>query len=250
MQVTPSGSVTVSYALPTRMWTEIDGAPGLRTIERVVRGGWSLRSFALVLPDGGTLVVSPTASLGEEAHRAIGEIGAPKVLLAPNHFHHLGIPEWRKRHPGSMVVASSLARERLSTKQPDIELRPLEEANGLLPDGVTFLEPPGTKTGETWLRIETNAGVAWLVSDAFFHLLRDTSGFTGMMLRASGTVPGLRIGSTFLWLGVRDRKRYASWLLDRLAKDAPRTLVVGHGEPVTGDDLAARLRALVETRVL
>jgi len=229
-------------------WIEIEGASGLRSYERIVRGGWSLLTLALPLHDGTSLVVSPTSELGDDAHASLAKIGAPRGFLAPNHFHHLGLPEWTQRHPEAIVVASDASRKRLAKKQPNVAFEPL--ARVPLPKGVTFLEPEGMKTGETWLRIETSAGVTWVVSDAFFDVSRPVSGLSGFGLRATGTIPGLRIGSTFLWLALEDKKRYGAWLLDRLNVDRPKTLVVGHGEPVSGDDLGDRLRALVQQRVL
>jgi hypothetical protein len=231
-------------------WRKIEGARGLRSFERIVRGGWSLQSFALPLASEGTLIVSPTKDLGEAAHATLSKIGAPRVLLASNHFHHLGLPEWRRRYGEATAIASEKASVRLARQQPSVRFRPLESVAASLPFGVSFLEPAGTKNGEAWLRIEGEQGVTWLVGDAFFHVLRPVTGVNGMVLRATGTVPGLRIGGTWFWLAVEDRRRYGEWVLERLQTDRPTTLVVGHGEPLQGADLSDRLRTLVETRVL
>lgn len=230
-------------------WTEVSGTDGLLTVERVVRGGWSLRCFARRLPGGGSLVVSPVKGLDDEIHQGLAAVGSPRLLLAPNHFHHLGLPEWIDRHREAVTIASERALPRLRRQQPLVRFEPLAAGEPLLPAGLSFLVPEGTKTGEVWLRIAAPKGVAWVVSDAFFNVLRPVGGLTGWLLRATGTAPGLRIGETFRFLALADRRRFAAWTLERLAADRPVTLVVGHGEPLTGVDLADRLSELVRRRL-
>jgi hypothetical protein len=245
-------------------WTAVNGADGLSSVERVVKGGWSLRCFAHALPGGGSLVVSPVKDLGEDAHRGLAQVGSPRLLLAPNHFHHLGLPEWTERYPEAVPIAlpewterypeavpiaSEQALPRLRRQHPRVTFRPLAEGERLLPAGVSFLVPEGTKTGEVWLRIASPQGVAWVVSDAFFNVLRPVTGFPGVVLRATGTVPGLRIGATFTLLALGDRRRFAAWTLDRLAADRPVALAVGHGEPVLSEHLSDRLAELLRRRL-
>jgi hypothetical protein len=118
-----------------------------------------------------------------------------------------------------------------------------------LPEGAELLVPPGLKNGEVWLRLAGADGVTWVVSDAFFSLSENARGFTGFMLRVTGTAPGLRIGRTFTGLGIGDRIAYRDWLLDRLAADRPRTLVPGHGSVLSGPDLTERLDTLIRDRL-
>jgi hypothetical protein len=211
--------------------------------------GFSWRTGALSLGDGGTLLYSPTPKLGDAAHAALLPLGGPPaILLAPNQFHHLGLPEYLDRYPGARAVASERARKRIARKSRR-EIGSIDSIRERLPTGASVLEPPGLKNGEVWLRVEAPAGVIWMVGDAFFSLPRNGPGALGFFLRATGTTPGLRIGSTFLWFGVREKKAYREWLLAQIAEDTPRTLVTSHGEIVRDADLPDRLRELGETRL-
>lgn len=170
------------------------------------------------------------------------------MLFAPNHFHHVGLDEWRARFPEALVVCSDRARPRLSRQHRGLDFRPLEEASGLLPSGVSFLVPEGTRNGEAWLRIEGETGVTWVVSDAFFNVDAPIHGPAGLFLRMTKASPGLSLGNTFKWLATRDRRAYRSWLLRQLEADAPKQVVFGHGETLTGD-VPGRLRELVARRL-
>lgn len=232
--------------MATTGWEVIDEAAGLFTIEHAASSGWCWRALALRLDGDELLLVSPIRGTLERA--PLDGIGRPVLALAPNHFHHLGLPEARARHPELVCVATSAARPRLARKHAHA-FAPMEVLRERLPRGVEVLEPPGLKNGEAWLRIETSRGVAWAVCDAFFHVTRPVSGAMGMMLRATQTVPGLRIGSTFLWLATRDRRAYRSWLEERVRADRPRVLIPSHGEVLADEALPDRLAELAARRL-
>ncbi len=229
-------------------WQPLDVGTPLWSFERCDKAGWSLRTIALPLAPAKLLVVSPIRGLPEEAFTGLAALGEPATLFAPNHFHHLGLAEWRARFPGVRVVASEAALPRLRAKSP-VPFEPLAALAAALPANVRFLEPPGLKNGEAWVRVQGAGGVVWVVSDAFHHVVEPVRGVEGVLLRALGIVPGLRIGTTFKLLAVRDRRAYREWVLEQLDADRPTALVVGHGEAVKGPALAEQLRALVQSRL-
>jgi hypothetical protein len=231
-----------------RGWSAIDEGAGLYELEKVVDTGWSWRAVALRTQDGELLVVSPVRGSAEHGAQSLEALGRPRFALAPNHFHYLGLRELRQRYPELECTASSVATPRLTSKCAHA-FAPLDAVRERLPKGVSILEPPGTKSGETWLRVPTARGVVWVVSDAFFHVTRPLSGGFGLALRLTGTAPGLRIGSTYLWLALKDRPAYKRWLEAQLEADAPVGLIPGHGEPIDDAELAPRLRELVRRRV-
>ncbi len=108
-----------------------------------------------------------------------------------------------------------------------------------------MLVPPGTRTGELWLSTPAPGGRAWIVCDAFFNIARAPRTPMGLLLRALGIAPGLRIGTSFLWL-LRDRAAYRSWLLAKLAEERPTLLVPSHGDVLADAALPDRLQRLVE----
>ncbi|MCK6573583.1 hypothetical protein L6V77_21085 [Myxococcota bacterium] len=211
--------------------------------------GWMYSTVALALRDGGSVVYNPTRLLPPAAHEAILAVGRPQILLAPNHYHHKGLSEFSERYPGVIAVCSEAARPRL-TRQTPVPLLGLDRLADRLPTGARLLEPPGTRLGETWLVVDGQDGPVWIVCDAFFNVPRHPRGTIGLFARLFGLSAGLRIGTTWKFVGLRDRARYAEWVLARLHEAPPAVLVPAHGSPAAGPELGARLIALVESRLL
>jgi hypothetical protein len=204
------------------------------------------RATAACLPGGGTVVVSPLPA--EDGLGQLGRIGAPRFLLAPNHFHHLGVSAHLARFPQAIPVASRAAQPRLhrQTGRTFEELAALEAA---LPAGAAVVEPAGTRNGEAWLVWPFEGGVAWVVGDGLFHLAEVPWTFAGLGVRALGVGPGLRVGATFRCVGLNDRRAYGRWVLDRLERDRPTMLVPAHGEVLRGTDLVERVAGVVRRDV-
>jgi hypothetical protein len=234
----------------------MNGHAGLVTvIEKRLANGWGLNMIALALSPGpraergmgdSVLVHSPTYD-GDESFAKVDAIGKPRILFAPNHFHHQSLPKFIERYPEAAVVATEKACVRLR-KRGHARVQPL--ASVTLPSGVRFLEPPGTRAGEAFLSIDDHDGArAWVVSDAFFNVERSVTGLGGMVLRALKTTPGLAVGQTFLWLALADGAAYKEWILAALARERPTRLYVSHGETAEAPDLYERLAQLVRARV-
>jgi hypothetical protein len=209
--------------------------------------GVLLRSVAVALEDGRLAVYSPIRGLGAEAHAELAAIGRPAALIAPNHYHNLGLGEYATTYPGVQILASTVALPRLADRcrQQVSDVATIQPA---LPPHTSLLIPPATRNGELWLRLETPADRAWIVGDGFFNLARTPRSAMGLLLLALGISPGLRIGSSFRWL-IRDRAAYRRWLLDTLARHPPTVLIPCHGEILRDPALPARLKRLAETRL-
>ncbi len=222
----------------------LDGA--LWESVELARSGFPLRTVALELSDGGVVVMSPTRGLdivGLEAHA-----GRVRVLFAPNHFHHLGIPTWAEACPSAAVVCSSTARSRLAARV-EVPWEDLETLAALLPDGASVEIPPGTRSGEAWLFVERGEHRVLIVSDAFFNVDPLPPGLIGWFLRATRAGPGLSLGTTFKLLALRDRQAYRGWTRDFLARRRPNVLVPGHGSVIRGEEVASRLIELLDRRL-
>jgi glyoxylase-like metal-dependent hydrolase (beta-lactamase superfamily II) len=237
----------MTRAAPSSDWQAICEDTGLWAIEKIA-DGFYLRTTLLILPNKKLILVSPARGLGDAAIAQLQGFGEPRFLLAPNHYHHLGLGEYAGRTPGAIVVASDVATPRLRSRVP-VPIQSLSLLQAELPGYAEVLEPPGTKNGEVWLSVQTKRGRAWIVSDAFFHMPEHAPGLVGLFLRLTGTTAGLRIGSTFLWLGVRDRTTYRQWLLEKLATAPPDLLVPGHGDVLEDKRLGERLSSLVRERL-
>jgi hypothetical protein len=237
-----------SSAMAATHWQPIGDSDVAWAHERRAKNGWSLRTVASRTGDDGLALFTPSRNLGDAVHGELGELGRPAFLVAPNHFHHLGIGEHQRRYPHAAFVAAEAACDRLE-RQTGLRPAGLEELESRLADTVTLLRPPALKTGETWLRIDTPRGIAWFVTDAFFHCPETPSGLFGLGCRLTGTTPGLRIGRTFTGLAVADRRAYRRWLLEAIDADRPRILVPAHGDVLEDDNLSDRLTELVERRL-
>ncbi len=229
-------------------WKPFDESAGLWMLGQTLDGVCILRSVALRLADGTLAVVGPIRESPRESFTELDALGRPVFLLAPNFFHHLGLAAYAEKFPDAQVVASAKATPRLS-RQITCPIGPLADLQNLLPDRVSLLEPSGTRNGEVWLRAETAQGVVWIVSDAFFNLPRTPRTVMGIVVRLFGIGPGLRIGPTFKWIALKNRREYAVWLKGQLEADQPSVLIPGHGDICEGDDLPDRLTALAAKRL-
>jgi hypothetical protein len=203
--------------------------PGVSTAILQERSGWEKRMYVLRLPDD-SLLVHSAIDLGHDGVEQLKAMGDVRWLFAPNHFHHLGLRPYLSAFPKAKAIASPVAARRLRGKGYPVES--LGSLDLPLPSGARFLMCEGTKTGETFLSWPTPDGLAWLVCDAFFHV-ETLTGPTGWLLRTLNTGPGLAVGQTFLWLGLREPHAYQAWLEETLRHDTPRHVLFSHGRPLT-----------------
>lgn len=224
----------------------------IERIERRDKNGWPLAMHVVDLGPRGSsggipdlLVHSPTW-IGEPTFERIDALGRPRLIFAPNHFHHLGLPRFRERYGDASVVASAGAIPRLERhKHQDLEK--IEDTP--LPSGVRWLVPEGTKSGEAWLSIdEEGRGPTWIVCDAFFHANTPVKGLEGAFLRTAKITPGLCIGMTFTLMCITDTKRYARWVHDAIDREKPSRVLFSHGEPLQAD-APAKLHAILDARL-
>jgi len=225
-------------------WETVAGEPLVLSAQYPVRG-WSSRTTALCGPTGEILVYNPGATVTPELRRKLRAHGQVTLLVAANHFHHLGVAVWLREFPDALVLASTLAIPRLRTH--GVEASGYEGIE--LPWGAHFLEPAGMANGELWLSLATRAGRCWLIGDAFFNVARTPRNPAGAMLWLTGTTPGLRIGATLRWVGLRDPRVYREWLNEALTAEQPEVLVPAHGDLLRDPHLASRLAKLAAARL-
>jgi hypothetical protein len=225
-------------------WYEIDPGCGVYSFHVNHPQFISLRMLAIRLKDNSVMVVSPIKGLSQSCIDQLRSLGQVKFLLAPNHFHNLGIRPFVEMFPGVKLVARNEARPRLK-KLTGLEVDDLESVQDMLPQHVQIYQPAGTKSGETWIRVATQPGNVWIVSDSFFNMPQVPNNFLGFVLRVCGTAPGLRVSRVFRIIALRDKAAYRNWVAARAAADQPVMVIPGHGEFIRGKDLAAKLVALI-----
>lgn len=207
----------------------LEGLEGVYTATRA-----NLRCTALRLRSGGLCLFSPVKGLGNEAIASLQELGKVEILLAPNHWHNMGLREYAEAFPGAALCTSPRASVRLSsiTQLRFESLSPLEK---LLPQNMQILVPEGLKTGEVWLSITDAQRCAWAVVDAFCG--------PGANKREPDNGPAIL--GTFPKFGLSDRTIYLDWLERQIEADAPTTMVPCHGAVLQDGQLPDKLRRLV-----
>ncbi len=128
----------------THGWTVLDRDAGVlsRTYEFNDKRG-TCNTFAVQLPDGSMLVMSPSAGTPEAAWEELAEFGDVSTMVTPNGFHHLGQKEWRARYPNADNFASPEAAARIAKQNPDVPgFRPISEVQDRLGESIKLREAP------------------------------------------------------------------------------------------------------------
>ena len=145
-----------------------------------------VRMAVIGIGGGDLLIVSPGTSLSDAAWARVAAWGAPRFLLAPNHFHNAGLARWHDRFPAATIVAHPRAHARLRKKLPGRVIADLTPLQAALPPGVRIFSPPGAKQGETLVSVQLPGGPAWFVTDALVNESRLPGGPLGLLLRLFG----------------------------------------------------------------
>ena len=212
--------------------------------ERRRPSGWPTVMHVVRLYRDELLIHSPTW-IDDATFDEIAKLGTPRMLFAPNHFHHLSLARYRERFPKAIVVASADAIPRLHAKGHE-DIRSTFEVS--LPPDIRWLLPSGTKSGEAWISVDGEAGPTWIVGDAFFNEHSPVTGFEGSLLKMLSITPGTRLGATFKYLCVRDRKKYKQWTLEALEREKPSRMLMCHGDALN-EHVAPRLSELLHSRL-
>lgn len=226
-------------------WQPIAGLKGVWEIRRT-HGVLPLRAIAVELPDKRVCVYSPVPHAGAAAMGQLRGMGKP-ILLAPNAYHTLGLPEHAKAFDEAPIVASDRAFRRIKNKTKlSVEDLRLLEVN--LPPHMSLLQPPDLRNGEVWLSIRDASRCVWIVCDAFVNFSRLPATPFGLGLKVLRMGPGVAIGATFKLL-LQDRRAYREWLLAKIAEEQPTMLIPCHGQVVDDDELSSTLERVVKQRL-
>jgi hypothetical protein len=222
----------------SREWEVFDAA---RPLAATLYGSIRARMLVVGLGERRLMVVTP-GRLDDARMAALAEWGEPAVLVAPNHFHHLGLRPWVERFPAAKVVAHERAIPRLRKQVRGVEFAPLESV--ALPAGVRFLCPPGARTGETWLSVDLpDGGIGWFVTDAILNETRLPPGLVGWVMWAIGFRTGLMTNPAFKRFFVPSKAKYKAWVLEQLERERPVLFVPAHGQILRGAEVVERLGA-------
>ncbi|GFE65729.1 hypothetical protein KIN_28030 [Litoreibacter roseus] len=181
---------------------------------------------------GRLALYSPVPKPDDTALEAARDLGGVTTILAPSHFHHLGIADWRAAFPDATVCAPAAAIPRLENRLGHSVFDTMPD----LDRGLSLMSPPGLRAAEVWLRAEGPDGVAWAVCDAF----------AGPAGSEDSPADSPKARGAFATMCLGDKTAYKNWAMTRIDADRPVLLLPAHGNAVSGPALADGLAAIVE----
>jgi hypothetical protein len=182
---------------------------------------------------GGLVVVSPPCRVDADVFDGLAPYGPVHALVAPNAFHHLGLPEWKARFPDAEVFAPAQAVARVAKQSKLTGVRPLAEARSLTGPRLELVDMPHYRTGELLVRIATDRGTVWYVTDVVMNLRAlPPNPIIKFMFWASRSGPGLRFNNIAPLFMVKDKRALRRWFAGEFRRDPPAWLIAAHGDVV------------------
>lgn len=208
----------------------VAGWDGIFVAERA-----NLRCVAVRLGDGSLCLYNPVAGTGAAAQESLVALGTVSYLLTPNHYHNKALAEITATYPEAVLCCSADAQGRLE-RITGLSFSGLEGLRAALPDGVELIQTEGLKTGEVWIAARVEAGVAWLVGDAF----------CGPKSKLGAVVETAQMLGTFPSYAVGDGPAYLRWLAGRVEAGAPSMIIPCHGAMIRRKAVYGDLCAVAE----
>jgi len=181
----------------------------------------------------GLVVVSPPCKVSSDIFDELSRHGAVRALVASNAFHYLGITEWKARFPDAAVFAPAQSIARVEKHSKLTGIRPLSEASAITGPRVELVDMPHYKTGEVLVRVSTERGVVWYVTDVIMNLRAlPRNPVIRLMFALSGSGPGLKFNNIAPLFMVADKKVLRRWLANEFRRAPPKWLIPAHGDTV------------------
>lgn len=235
-------------------WTVVE--PTLPALTYRYSFGPGVAHALAVAVDGGFVVVSPPSDPPESAFTELEARGAVRALVAPNAFHHLGLPGWTRRYPGVPVFAPAQSIARVEKQSKLSGIRPLAEAASITRDRVELVDMPHYKTGEVLVRWRIGAAGdagdgrsggagdwAWYMTDVAMNFTERLPGVFGTVFRLTRSAPGFRRNALAGAFMVKNKRSLYAWIEEQAQKTPPRLIVMCHGDDVRPADPVAEVRA-------
>lgn len=181
----------------------------------------------------GLVVVSPPCRAGSGVFDDLSRHGPVRALVASNAFHYLGVAEWKARFPEAAIFAPAQAIARVERHSKLHGIRPLAEAASIAGPRLELVDMPHYKTGEALVRITTERGPVWYVTDIVLNLpALPAHPIIRLLFKLSGSAPGLKLNNIAPVFMVRDKAALKRWLAAEFDKAPPGWLIPTHGDIV------------------
>ena len=154
-------------------WLTLNSNPPVWTYCHTQEKFFDFRMVAIKLVDGSLLVYSPLPVASPMCWEQLSMFGQVSCIIAPSHFHNLGVKPLLERFPNAKLFAAPAAAKRLK-KVTGLTFFDCAQLEGLLPNGLAIKQPEGLKTGDLWLTIKNTGdrGPMLVVCDSFFNMTR------------------------------------------------------------------------------
>ena len=195
--------------------------------------GPGLANALAVGGQSGLVVVSPPCRVAAGVFDDLARWGAVRALVASNAFHHLGIPEWKARFPDAAVFAPAQSIARVARRTSLTGIRPISDASSITGPAVELIDMPHYKTGEVLVRITTDRGSVWYVTDVILNMSElPRNPIASLVFRLSGGAPGPKFNNVAPLFMVRDKTALRRWLGEEFRKAPPAWMIAAHGDIV------------------
>jgi hypothetical protein len=213
-------------------WQSVPDASNVRTFQYSFGHG-TARSFAVLGPLG-WVVVSPPEKVEDAQLETLEALGPIAAIVAPNAFHLMGLAPWHARFPDAKIFAPAQSIPRLHKKTGLKDIAPVAEAKTFCGAALEIVDMPFYKTGEALVRVPTDKGSIWHVTDVIFNFAKvppnPIAKFIFTIL--SDSAPGFKLSGPAAFIMMRDKKSVYRFLKQEAEKDPPIRIVPSHGADV------------------
>lgn len=179
----------------------------------------------------GVIVVSPPWRADDAVYDGLAPYGPVVGLVASNAFHHLGLPEWKRRFPEAAVYAPSQAIARVERRTKISPVHPLADIGAIAGRDVDFVDLPHYRTGEALVRMRSSRGLAWYVTDFMMNMPSlPANPIARLVFKCTNSAPGLKFNNIAPLFMVRDKRSLKRWLGEEFRKSPPQWIIAAHGE--------------------
>lgn len=198
--------------------------------------------------EGGLAVISPPCKVSAEVMADLAAFGPVRALVASNAFHHMGLAPWKAQFPEAALFAPAQSVARVERQSGLRGIRPLADAAAIAGPRLQLVDLPHYKTGELLVRIATDRGLVWYVTDVIMNMpVLPPNPLVSLVFKLSKSGPGLRYNNIAPLFMVKDKHALRRWLAEEAQKHPPRWLIPAHGDNVDCQAEAEAVRALFAT---
>jgi hypothetical protein len=209
----------------------------------IVRGGMPFPIYRNMvvyrLPDG-RLMLHSLVALSEAGMKQLEALGKPSILVVPHGYDGMDAHWYRERYPQAALLTPDEERSRVEedgTKVTDDPARVLPSL------GFRLHKVVGLKFAEYVLEAPVEGGTALICNSVLAHGGAAPSGLIGRLVATSmmsgeKLAPG-RMLRTFM---VKDEVTFKTFLGTLPTIPNVKIVTVSHGDPITGGDIAGKLK--------